>query len=364
MNLEFFKDKTVLVTGHTGFKGSWLCEILYLAKAKVIGYALEPEEESLYNILNLDSKIISIYADIRNKKKLEQTIKKYKPEIIIHMAAQPLVLKSYEEPHYTFETNIMGTLNLLEVVRNNNCVKSFLNVTTDKVYLDKIDVNDEGYNEDDIICGKDPYSNSKSCSELITYSYIKSFFADLEYPRVSTARSGNVIGGGDFSSNRIIPDCVKAAVNNEKIIIRNPDSIRPYQHVLECLKGYLLIAEKQYNDKSYQGNYNFGPDGNNCVNTLELVKIFCDKWNDVEYFCLNENTKKESKYLKLNSNLAKNKLGWKPLLSIEESVDLVVKWSKCYYGNKDIVRITDKQIKKYFEDDVYEIFKKEGKGKL
>lgn len=344
MNLEFFKNKTILITGITGFKGSWLSEILYLAGANIIGYALKPEENSLFNMLKLDKKTTTIYDDIRNLKKIEETLKKYKPEIVIHMAAQPLVLESYKNPYYTFETNIMGTINVLEAIRNTEYVKSFLNVTTDKVYLDKN--KSTGYKETDKLCGKDPYSNSKSCSELVTYSYYKSFFEKLDYPRMSTARSGNVIGGGDFSENRIIPDCIKAALNNESIKIRNPYSIRPYQHVLDCLKGYLMIVEKQYNDKKYEGNYNFGPNASSCITTEELVKIFCDKWKNQKYINLNENSNKESKFLKLNSDLAHKKLGWRNTWNIEKAVEKVVEWQKNY---NDAIKITDNQIKEFFK---------------
>lgn len=345
MNLDFFKDKIVLITGNTGFKGSWLSEVLYLAGSKVIGYALESEEISLYNILDLKEKITQVYDDVRNLDKLTETVKKYKPEIVIHMAAQPLVLESYKNPQYTFETNMMGTVNILEAIRNTNCVKSFLNVTTDKVYLDNEKTS--GHKETDILCGKDPYSNSKSCSELITYSYKKSFFEEQEYPRISTARAGNVIGGGDFSENRIIPDCIKAALSNEPIKVRNPYSIRPYQHVLDCLKGYLIIVEKQYNNKNYEGNYNFGPSSSDCIETEKLVKIFCEKWGKQEYVNLNENLDKESKFLKLDTTLAREKLGWSSTWNIEQAVEKVIEWQKNY--KKDIKKTTDKQIKEVFK---------------
>ena len=347
MNLDFFKGKTVLITGNTGFKGSWLSEILYLAGANVIGYALEPEEVSLYNILNLDSKVNTVFADIRNYKKLLSTIKKYKPEIVIHLAAQPLVIESYKNPQYTFDTNIMGTVNLLEAVRNTNCVKSFLNVTTDKVYYN--DESDRGFKEDDKLCGSDPYSNSKSCSELVTYSYKKSFFDELDYPRVSTARAGNVIGGGDFSENRIVPDCVRAAINNKFIEIRNPNSVRPYQHVFDCLKGYLTIIINQYNDKSFIGNYNIGPEIENCKTSEQLVKCFCEKWGSIDYVNLNQNSKKEDKFLRLDCEFSKNKLGWKNTYNLEQAIEKVVEWSKWYSNGEDIIAKTDEQIKSYFE---------------
>lgn len=345
MKLDFFKNKTILITGNTGFKGSWLSEILYLAGARVIGYALEPEKKSLYNILNLKEKTISIYGDIRDSKKIEETINRYKPEIVIHMAAQPLVLESYKNPQYTFETNIMGTVNILEAIRNTDCVKSFLNVTTDKVYLD--DEKTDGYKEIDKLCGKDPYSNSKSCSELVTYSYNKSFFEQLDFPRISTARSGNVIGGGDFSENRIIPDCIRASLLNEPIKIRNPYSIRPYQHVLDCLKGYLMIVEKQYNNKEYEGNYNFGPDSKDCITTEELVKIFCEKWGNQNYINLNENSNKESKFLKLNSDFSHERLKWKNTWNIEKAIEKTIEWQK-EYENGDIINKTDSQIREFF----------------
>lgn len=346
MSLEFFKGKKVLITGNTGFKGSWLSEILYLAGAEVIGYALEPEEKSLYNILNLKDKTFSIFGDIRDLNKLQDTVNRYKPEIVIHMAAQPLVLESYNNPQYTFETNVMGTVNILEVIRNTDCVKSFLNVTTDKVYLEN-DL-DTGHKETDILCGRDPYSNSKSCSELVTYSYRKSFFDNSEYPRISTARAGNVIGGGDFALNRIVPDCVRAAVSNEAIKIRNPFSIRPYQHVLDCLSGYLTVVLKQY-DKEFEGSYNFGPDSSDCITTEELVKIFCSKWGNQEYINLNENSTKESSFLKLDTSLAHSVLDWSSKWNIEKSIEMVVEWEKCFSNNGDIIGETDKQIKEYFE---------------
>lgn len=348
MNLDFFKNKTILITGNTGFKGSWLSEILYLVGANVIGYALKPKEKSLYNILNLEEKITTIYGDIRDIEKVLDTFRKYKPEIVIHMAAQPLVLESIKNPHYTFETNIMGTVNILESMRKNNCVKSFLNVTTDKVYFDSQTIDDKGYVETDRLCGRDPYSNSKSCSELITYSYKNTFFCE-DYPRISTARSGNVIGGGDFSENRIIPDCIASALKNENIKIRNPQSIRPYQHVLECLQGYLLIIKKQYEEKCYEGNYNFGP--KECMTTENLVKSFCDIWgNNQKYECINENSKVESNYLKLNSSLAIKKLNWKRKWDTKKAIEKTIQWSKTYNQcNEKIIEITDNQIKEYFE---------------
>ena len=277
MNLSFYKDKRVFVTGHTGFKGTWLCRMLVNAGAIVTGYSLEPPTEpNLYSLAGLEGRITSVIGDIRDFSHLKQAFDRARPEIVLHLAAQPIVRDSYRDPRYTYETNVMGTVNLLECVRLSDCVKSVLNVTTDKVYK-----NNEwcwGYREDEPLDGFDPYSNSKSCSELVTHSYINSFF-EGKLP-VSTARAGNVIGGGDFANDRIIPDCVRAMAAGKTIGVRNPYSTRPYQHVLEPLAMYLTIAQKQYEDASYAGFYNVGPDECDCVTTGALVDLFCRCWGE------------------------------------------------------------------------------------
>ena len=277
-DIDFYKNKKVFVTGHTGFKGSWLCKILTMAGADVTGYALEPPTEpSLFELADIGSGIKSVIGDIRDFDGLKAAFDKARPEIVLHLAAQPIVLESYKNPRYTYETNVMGTVNILECVRNSDSVKSFLNVTTDKVYK-----NNEwcwGYREDEPLDGFDPYSNSKSCSELVTHSYKDSFFE--RGAAISTARAGNVIGGGDFAKNRIIPDCVRAAEKGENIIVRNPASTRPYQHVLEPLFAYLMIAEKQYENRGYSGYYNVGPDERDCVDTAAIVNMFCEKWGGI-----------------------------------------------------------------------------------
>ena len=243
---SFYNGKKVLVTGHTGFKGSWLVRILTLAGAQVTGYALNPPTDpALFEIAGLEDTIHSIEGDVRDLAHLRRVFDEVKPEIVFHLAAQPIVRDSYRNPAYTYETNVMGTVNILECVRTTDCVKSFLNVTTDKVYLNK-----EwpwGYRENEELDGYDPYSNSKSCSELVTHSYKNSFFND-SHVAISTARAGNVIGGGDFANDRIIPDCIRAAIKHEDIIVRKPFSTRPYQHVLEPLYAYLMIAAMQYQD--------------------------------------------------------------------------------------------------------------------
>jgi CDP-glucose 4,6-dehydratase len=350
--LEFYKGKKVFITGHTGFKGSWLSKILIMAGAKVAGYSLEsPTNPNLFSILKLENQMESTIGDIRNLKELTNAVDSFKPEIIIHMAAQPIVRESYKDPVTTYETNVMGTVNILEIIRKSEYVKSFLNVTTDKVYQ-----NEEwiwGYRENERLCGHDPYSNSKSCSELVTYSYLHSFFKDSNIT-ISTARSGNVIGGGDFASDRIIPDCIRAAINNEDIIVRNPHSVRPYQHVLECLNGYLTLIQKQYEDKNIAGNYNFGPDASSCVTTGTLVDLFCNKWENIKWINKYDGGPYEAGFLKLDCSKAKQLLLWKPRWDIEKAIEMIIEWTKSYYNKKEVIKVTEKQIINYFEGELNE----------
>ena len=253
-DISFYKGKKVLITGHTGFKGAWLCKMLSLAGAKVTGYALEPPTTpSLFEIAEIAKDVDSIIGDIRDYAHLKNVFDGVQPEIVLHLAAQPIVREGYKNPAYTYETNVMGTVNVLECVRNSSSVKSVLNVTTDKVYLNK--EWEWGYRENEELDGYDPYSNSKSCSELVTHSYKRSFFSDGKVA-ISTARAGNVIGGGDFAEDRIVPDCIRAVNEKRTIMVRNPFSTRPYQHVLEPLYAYLLIAAKQYEDVNLAGYYN------------------------------------------------------------------------------------------------------------
>ena len=264
VDLSFYNRKKIFLTGHTGFKGTWLTRILILAGADVTGYSLEPPTElSLFTQTKTQSQMKSIIGDILDSERLKKAMKDAQPDIVLHLAAQPIVRTSYKDPVGTYETNVMGTVNVLEAVRATTSVKSFVNITTDKVYLNREWA--WGYRENEELCGFDPYSNSKSCSELVTYSYRNSFFSGEKSPAISTARSGNVIGGGDYATDRIIPDCIRAVEGGKEIILRNPASTRPYQHVLECLSGYLLLAKKQFEDKSFAGSYNFGPDDESCV---------------------------------------------------------------------------------------------------
>lgn len=349
LNLNFYKNKTVLITGHTGFKGSWLCKILINAGAKVVGYALEAQTQpNLFKLSCIEKDMISIIGDIRDFDKLKSVFELYKPEIVFHLAAQPIVRDSYKDPRYTYDTNVMGTVNVLECVRLTKSVKSLLNVTTDKVYLND-DVPNHAFKEDEPLDGYDPYSNSKSCSELVTHSYKKSFFIDGRCA-ISTARAGNVIGGGDFANDRIIPDCVRAIEAGQDIVVRNPYSTRPYQHVLEPLYIYLLIAEKQYSDRRYEGYYNVGPDDCDCVNTGDLVTKFCNAWGDgVKWINVSDNGPHEAAFLKLDNSLIKQVFGWQPRWHIDETVCKIVYWTKIYLRNSnDIPLEMDKEISEFF----------------
>lgn len=348
MDLSFYRGKKVLITGHTGFKGSWMCRVLYNLGAKVTGYALAPEKDSLYEILGLDDYVDSKIGDIRDCAKLKAVVDEVKPEIVIHMAAQPLVKHSYEFPRETFEINVMGTVNILDAIRQQNCVRSFVNVTTDKVYMNV--ENQKGYVETDRLCGYDPYSNSKSCSELVTYSYVKSFLQHTVCA-VSTCRAGNVIGGGDFAKDRIIPDCVKASINGQPIGVRNPLSVRPFQHVLEPVVAYLLVAKEQYENPEVAGEYNIGPGEESCVTTEKLVTLFCRYWDRAFWECTRDaKAVHEANFLKLDSSKIKQVLGIENIWGIEKTVEKTVEWYRAYYDKKDMVFITDSQIGEYYKE--------------
>lgn len=347
--LSFYKGKKVFLTGHTGFKGTWLSRILLLAGAEITGYSLEPPTNpSLFEQTRTAEQIKSIIGDMRDGKKLKTLMFEAKPDIVLHLAAQPIVRTSYEDPVSTYETNVMGTVNVLEAVRTCPSVKSFVNITTDKVYLNKEWA--WGYRENEELCGFDPYSNSKSCSELVTYSYRNSFFAQTNSPAISTARSGNVIGGGDYATDRIIPDCIRAVESNQEIILRNPDSTRPYQHVLECLRGYLTLAKAQYEEKQYAGSYNFGPDDESCVTTGDLATLFCNAWgNGAGWKNVSEaNAPHEANFLKLDCSKSKAVLGWYSKWTIGKAIEKIVEWEKSVQSGTTAAEVTDKQIKEYF----------------
>lgn len=351
IDFDFYRGKRVFVTGHTGFKGTWLCRILVKAGAEVTGYSLSaPTQPNLFELAGLEGHMTSVIGDIRDRDALHDAFNRAQPEIVLHLAAQPIVRDSYKDPVYTYETNVMGTVNILECVRNSSCVCSFLNVTTDKVYH-----NNEwpwGYRENEPLDGFDPYSNSKSCSELVTHSYLSSFFAADSAPAISTARAGNVIGGGDFANDRIIPDCVRAAQKKEPIIVRNPHSTRPYQHVLEPLFAYLMITQRQYEDKHFAGWYNVGPDECDCVTTGELTDLFCRTWGDGASW-INQaeaNAPHEANFLKLDCSKIKTVFGWHPRWHMEEAIQKTVEWSRVWLSGGNIPAEMDRQIAVYMEE--------------
>ena len=348
-DISFYKGKRVFVTGHTGFKGVWLCKMLVDAGAAVTGYALDPPTNpSLFELLKMENEMSSIIGDIRDYPSLADAFNRAEPEIVFHLAAQPLVRESYVNPAYTYETNVMGTVNILECVRQSRHVESVLNVTSDKVYLNC--EQDCGHRESDKLDGYDPYSNSKSCSELVTHSYKRSFF-DGAGIAVSTARAGNVIGGGDFAKDRILPDCVRAVRSGKEITVRNPSSIRPYQYVLEPIYAYLLIAARQYHDKTLSGSYNVGPDDRDCVTTGALAGLFCKTWGEGASWrsVPEKDAPHETSLLKLDCSKIKHALNWTPKWRIDTAVEKTAAWYKSYLAGEDLNAKTREQIREYLD---------------
>lgn len=352
MDLSFYKDKKVLITGHTGFKGTWMCEALVMAGADVTGYALEPPTQpSLFVLCGLEDRMHSVTGDIRDLEQLGAVFREVQPEIVIHMAAQPIVRESYKHPVYTYEANVMGTVNVLECVRLTDSVRSVVNVTTDKVYKNR--EWEWGYRENEELNGYDPYSNSKSCSELVTDSYKNAFFTERDIA-VTTCRAGNVIGGGDFAVDRIIPDCIRAAQMGKDIPVRNPYSTRPYQHVLEPVMAYLMIAERQYADKSLAGCYNVGPDETDCLTTGELVSLFCEKWNEaggkrVDWKNEHDGGPHEAGFLKLDCSKIKKTFAWSPKWHVDKTMEMIVEWTNVYLAQADVSKCMREQIRAFCE---------------
>ena len=385
MDLSFYKNKKVLITGHTGFKGSWMCKALLMAGAEVTGYALmPPTNPSLFEVMGLFGKdaeenckeyfvrmdqgsLRTVIGDVCDLASMKQVFERARPEIVIHMAAQPIVRESYRNPVGTYETNVMGTVNVLECIRLFDCVKSFVNVTTDKVYLNR--EWDWGYRENEELNGYDPYSNSKSCSELVTSSYRNSFFGGDAGQRtdgnpiaITTMRAGNVIGGGDFAADRIIPDCIRSVEKQEVIIVRNPYSTRPYQHVLEPVMAYLMVAAKQYEDNTYAGCYNVGPNDVDCYMTGNIVDLFCESWNRSltggQYKASWKNVAEkdaphEANFLKLDCAKLKKTFDWKPIWNLGTAMEKIVEWSRIYLDTaadqEKILNCMEKQITEYMQ---------------
>ena len=349
--LGFWKSKKVLLTGHTGFKGSWMAVMLVNAGADVIGYSsCTKPGPRLFDLSDIQAQIRHIKGDVRDLDHLTSVFDEYRPEIVIHMAAQPIVRESYRDPVGTYATNVMGTVHLLEAVRQTPSVRSVLNVTTDKVYENREWA--WGYRENDPLDGYDPYSNSKSCSELVTHSYAKSFFADRD-TAVSTARAGNVIGGGDFAHDRIIPDCIRAALKGEDIAVRNPYSTRPYQHVLEPVSAYLMIAAKQYEDPEYAGWYNVGPDDRDCFQNGALVELFIKHWGgNIKWINQYDGGPHEANFLKLDCSKLKTTFGWQPTWDLDTAVRATVEWTKAWAAGENVRSVMNRQIEAFISKKV------------
>ncbi len=345
--LSFYRGKRVFVTGHTGFKGSWLSRLLLTAGAEVTGYSLAPEEEpNLFDQTDLKKDLHSVIGDVRDAGHLFVAMKEARPEIVFHLAAQPIVRTSYEEPVRTYETNVLGTLYLLEAVRKTDPVTSVVNVTTDKVYRN-LEI-EEGYTEDAELDGYDPYSNSKSCSELVTASYRRSFFYEDRSPAVSTARAGNVIGGGDYAKDRLIPDCVRAATEGRPVILRNPSAVRPFQHVLEPLFAYLLIAKKQTEDRAFAGSYNVGPAFSDCVTAKELAELFCSEYGEgMRVEVKGDSGPHEANLLRLNCTKITETLGWQRVWTIRDAIQKTVAFTKAVANGQRPDDVMEEQIREY-----------------
>ncbi len=354
MHENFWAGKTVLLTGHTGFKGSWLALWLHKMGANLIGVSLEPPTSpSLFEVAAISQSMKSISGDIRDLSLLQSIVKKHKPEIVIHMAAQSLVKHSYTDPIETYSSNVMGTVNVLEAIRTMGVglVRSVVIVTSDKCYENK-----EwhwGYRENERMGGKDPYSNSKGCAELVTSSFRDSFFNVNSYQEhgvaVASVRAGNVIGGGDWAQDRLIPDMIKAIEKGVPVQIRNPNAIRPWQHVLEPISGYMLLAENLWNDgKKYAGGWNFGPSDESAKNVLEIVKHIVNLWGDGASWELDGGEHQhEANYLKLDCSKAKNELGFAPKLNLMDSIEWTVDWFKAYQQQNNMHQFTLDQIDGY-----------------
>ena len=353
LNREFWQGRRVFLTGHTGFKGAWLSLWLADMGAKVTGYALQPPTEpNLFELVAPLSNLHSVIAEIRNRELLFKAMQEAKPEIVIHMAAQPLVLESYRNPVETYEINVMGTVNLLEAVRLTPGIKAVVNVTTDKCYENR--EWDWGYRENDTLGGRDPYSNSKACSELITSAYRRSFFSgggcSQSSPVIATARAGNVIGGGDWAADRLMADCMRSLLRQEKIQVRNPHSVRPWQHVLEPLCGYLTLAEKlAVGGPTFAGGWNFGPAEEDAKSVEWIVKEMCALWGSGARYDTGRAAQDfhEARSLRLDTSKARLQLDWKPRWSIHQALDKVVKWTKNYQQKADMRQVTLAQIHEY-----------------
>jgi len=348
MNEKFWKNKKILITGHTGFKGSWLTIWLKKLGADITGFSKSiPTNPNLFEISNIEAEINSINGDVQDYQFLKETITKVEPEIVFHMAAQSLVIKSYSDPIETYSTNVMGTVNLLNAIKETKKSKIVINVTSDKCYENNESL--EGYKEDDPMGGHDPYSSSKGCSELITKSFRESFFNSNTEENVALAsvRAGNVIGGGDWAENRLIPDIIRSIKNNESVNIRNPNAVRPWQHVMDPLNGYISLAEKLYDNQTFSEGWNFGPEKNEIKSVSWIINKFDELWKNKIDWIVQNNELHEATNLILNCQKAKSRLGWNSKINTELALKWTIEWYTKYFENKDMRKITEEQINEF-----------------
>ena len=348
MNKKFWKNKKILITGHTGFKGSWLTIWLKRLGAEIIGYSKSiPTNPSLFELANVSDGIKSIEGDIQNYEFLKEIITKHEPEIIFHMAAQSLVIKSYYDPIETFSTNVMGTVNLLYAIKETKKPQIVINVTSNKCYENNESL--EGYKENDPMGGYDPYSSSKGCAELVTKSFRNSFFSSNPENNIALAsvRAGNVLGGGDWAQDRLIPDIIRAIKNKESVKIRNPNSIRPWQHVMDPLHGYIQLAEKLGSNKTFSEGWNFGPEKKELKPVSWIIEKFNELWKDKIDWEIKSVEFHEANNLILNCEKAKTKLEWSSKINIDKTLSLTIEWYEKYFGNEDMRKVTEEQIKKF-----------------
>ena len=348
MNREFWKNKKVFITGHTGFKGAWLSLWLQDCGAILTGYSLEPNTKpNLFDAASVVDGMVSVIGDVRDLEKLTKSMSDFSPEVVIHMAAQPLVRLSYKNPVDTYSTNVMGTVNLFEAVRKTASVKAVVNVTTDKCYENKEWI--WGYREDESMGGHDPYSNSKGCSELVTAAYRSSFFNYLGSAKIASGRAGNVIGGGDWAEDRLIPDIFKSFELKEPVMVRNPSATRPWQHVLEPLSGYLVLAERLYNEgDEYAEGWNFGPQESGVKPVREIIEYLVECWGDGASWVHDESEQPhEAQLLKLDISKAKNLLEWSPKWTLFRTLDSIIEWEKAWLNGEDVKALTLKQISQF-----------------
>ncbi len=347
LKTNFWKNKKVLITGHTGFKGSWLTMLLNELGSEIVGVSLEPNTTpSIFQTNKLDTVCKSNISNIKDYNNLHSLVSEHRPEVIFHMAAQSIVKESYKDPVNTFETNVIGSVNICEIVRTFDYIKAFVNVTSDKCYknLEK----NTGYKETDELGGHDAYSASKACSEIVTSAYISSFFKEI--PRAVTARAGNVIGGGDWSNYRLIPDIFRSIISNKQLLIRYPDSVRPWQHVLEPLIGYMELAERLYSVENVQGSWNFGPNETSHKTVRDVVEYMKIELPELNYDISREKFDHEAGLLYLDITKSRRDLDWIPKWSFEKSLTATVEWYKAYMNNKDMLEFSKKQIHEYLDE--------------